>query len=271
MSSPVIRTIEKKPVEPCTEDTVNINHVTFESEGEPVQALLYEPADRQRPHPAVVISPSRLREIGDLDWLARPLAERGYVALCQAYRDGDTRYQLRDVEDVRSALNWLQAWKNVDVSSIGLIGHSRGGSASLQAAALDERVRSTVALNSPIDIARYVSALKAHARSRYDLMVRGYGGGPESDPEFYRAISPITYADRLTTPVLLIHGEADLIAPQEHSTWMRDALIKAGNLRASLQLVPSMGHFFEVGLKGYLFDDIVRRCTDWLVATLRTS
>ena len=27
MSSPVIRTLKKKPVEPCTEDTVNINHV----------------------------------------------------------------------------------------------------------------------------------------------------------------------------------------------------------------------------------------------------
>src|SRR4029453_11957976 len=98
-----------------------------------------------------------------MNWLARPLHARGYTVLVQGYRGRTTRYQARDVTDVRHAISFLrQRLQKTDLMG-GLVGHSRGGSASLRAAALDTRVRSTVALSSPIDIARYMLALRFHS------------------------------------------------------------------------------------------------------------
>jgi dipeptidyl aminopeptidase/acylaminoacyl peptidase len=43
---------------------------------------------------------------------------------------------------------------------------------------------------------------------------RGYiGAAPWEAPEVYRAMSPLTYADRITTPLLILHSEEDLRCP----------------------------------------------------------
>ena len=37
-----------------------------------------------------------------------------------------------------------------------------------------------------------------------------FGATPWDDPAYYREISPITYADRITTPLLIQHAENDI-------------------------------------------------------------
>jgi dipeptidyl aminopeptidase/acylaminoacyl peptidase len=96
-------------------------------------------------------------------------------------------------------------------------------------------VRSTVALSPPTDHVRYVRGLREYSPSRYAEMVKSHGGTPEEAAEYYREISPVTHAARIKTPVLLIHGTLDLIAPHDHSQWMYEALVKAGNPRAKLR------------------------------------
>ncbi|GGC64912.1 hypothetical protein GCM10011504_48700 [Siccirubricoccus deserti] len=248
---------------------VHVAPVTLTSGGEPIRAVLYQlDGGADRPRPAVVLSPPRLRTIEQLDWLARALAARGIVVLAQAFRNGASRYQLRDVEDVCAAVSWLTGLPGVDAARIGAVGHSRGGSASLRAAAADVRIRSTVALAPPTDVARYVRGLQDYAPSRYRTMVAGYGATPDEEPDYYRAISPIAYADRIRTPVFLVHGTLDLIAPHEHSEWMRAALLRAGNARVRLELVEGMGHFFELGMAGYQFVRIAGLAAAWFEETL---
>jgi dipeptidyl aminopeptidase/acylaminoacyl peptidase len=233
-----------------------------------LQALVYERRAGAVSRPAVIVSPARLRDIESLEWLSRALAERGYIVVAQRFRDGTVRYQLRDVEDVSAAITFAIGLAGVDAARIGVIGHSRGGSASLRAAAIDARVRSTVALSPPVDIAHYVQSLRDYAPTRYALMVAGYGGTPGDDPDYYRAIAPLTYADRIKTPVLLIHGVADMVAPPEHSRWMHEALCRSGNLRARLELLPGLGHFFEEGGLGYRTERVVGLTIDWFDETL---
>src|SRR5262245_33814045 len=134
---------------------VTANPVTFTSEGEPVQAVLYQGAGGGK-EPALVLSPGRIRDLKGIEWLSRALADRGYVVLAQRYRDGDVRYYGRDAEDIRNAISYLAKLSGVDGARIGIVGHSRGGMASLLAAATDVRVRSTVALSAPTDHLRYV-------------------------------------------------------------------------------------------------------------------
>jgi dipeptidyl aminopeptidase/acylaminoacyl peptidase len=40
-----------------------------------------------------------------------------------------------------------------------------------------------------------------------------FGATPYTDPELYRRMSPVVYADRITTPLLILHSENDLRCP----------------------------------------------------------
>jgi dipeptidyl aminopeptidase/acylaminoacyl peptidase len=251
-----------------SDDLVARRPVAIPSGDEVIEAIVYESHGAAAARPAVVISPARLRNIESLEWLSRALAARSYVVVAQRFREGSVRYQLRDVEDVSATITFAAGLAGVDSSRIGVIGHSRGGSASLRAAAVDARVRSTVALSPPIDIARYVRTLREYAPTRYELMVTGYGGTPDDDPAYYRAIAPLTHADHIKTPVLLIHGLADMVAPPEHSQWMHEALRKSGNPWCRLELLPGLGHFFEEGGSGYRVEKVVDLTLDWFDETL---
>jgi len=203
-----------------------------------------------------------------MNWLARPLHARGYTVLVQGYRGRTTRYQARDVTDVRHAISFLrQRLQNTDLM-VGLVGHSRGGSASLRAAALDTRVRSTVALSSPIDIARYMLALRFHSPSRYQMLTTSYGGEPSDQRAYYEEISPLHYAALIRTPVLLVHGTDDMVAPKEHSEWMMAALTSSGNSSSRLELIDGAGHFFERRFRGHDFERVVTAVDTWFAETL---
>ncbi|MBI2372023.1 MAG: S9 family peptidase [Deltaproteobacteria bacterium] len=248
---------------------VTITPLTITSEGAPVQAILYQPREVTGRLPALVLSPGRGRDIKGLEWLSRALAERGYIVLAQRYRDGDIRYYLRDADDIRHAISHLQGLPNVDPGRVGIIGHSRGGMASLLAAAKDPRVRSTVALSAPTDHVRYVRGLREYAPSRYGEMVKSRGGTPDEVPEYYREISAVNHASQIKTPVLLIHGTLDLVAPHDHSQWMYDALVKTGNPRVKLEMLPRLGHFFEDTYRPHQFGKVVELASRWFAETLK--
>lgn len=239
-----------------------MNRITFDSEGEPVRALLYGPRGSDR-HVGIVMSPGRVANLEELDWLAGPLAKAGYTVLVQGYREAQTRYQLRDVVDIRHAVSWLKA-SGGEIRSIAAIGHSRGASASLRAAANDTRIDTTISLCAPIDVGHYMSSLEAYSPSRYRLLLEAYGASPGSDPEYYSQISPLTYASRGTSSVLLIHGADDMVSPKEHSEWMHAALVRHGRARVRLEVIVGAGHFFESRFSGYLFPQVLELVVGWL-------
>ena len=252
---------------PCPEGDPGGIFLAYTSEGEPVEARLYQPMEPTG-RPGLVVSPSRVTTVAEMGWLARPLLARGYTVLVQGYRRGALRYQIRDVVDVRNAISCLEENLHCDRMRIGLVGHSRGGSASLRAAALDRRVKSTVALSAPIDIARYMNGLREHSPSRYAILAKGYGGTPAEDPEYYRAISPLQYAGQIATPVLLVHGSDDMVAPKENSEWMYAALTASGNTNARLEIIAGVGHFFEHRFQAQQFEHVVDLIDRWFVETL---
>lgn len=59
-------------------------------------------------------------------------------------------------------------------------------------------------------------------------------GGDES----LASISPVAHVDRITIPVLLVHGQDDTVAPLEQSRIMAEAMQKAGK---PVQLVVQKG------------------------------
>lgn len=135
-----------------------IEKVHFYSEGVRLTGLMYyERRSGRRPGIAVCHGFGGLKE-GTPPNIARRLASLGYVCLTFDYRgfgesDGVPGRLIprEQVEDVRSAVSYLETRPEVDPERLGLYGTSFGGGNVSQVAACDRRVRCTVATVSVTD------------------------------------------------------------------------------------------------------------------------
>lgn len=62
------------------------------------------------------------------------------------------------------------------------------------------------------------------------VIVESYGGGPDELPEVFAARNAVAHADRLTMPLLVIHGTADAPVPIDESRRLVAAIGGRGNL-----------------------------------------
>ncbi len=77
------------------------------------------------------------------------------------------------------------------------------------------------------------------AGKRYELRYMGPEAGLSS-------ISPLFHIDRVTIPILLVHGKDDTRVPFEQSQIMADALTKAGK-SVEFVTLPHEDHFLSQG------------------------
>ena len=107
-------------------------------------------------YPAIVHCPGFRHGFDEYTYRINPMLEAfasaGYVVLyfhCRGFGVSDgARYRcipIEQVEDIRSAVSYMQTRADVDPNRIGLYGISLGGATAPYAAALDERARCTVA------------------------------------------------------------------------------------------------------------------------------
>ena len=238
--------------------------VTYQSNGADVRARVYR-AGSGTESAGVLLCPGRFRDIDGLAFLSLSLAERGYVVLATTYRGMDF---FTDDADTRAGLDYLAELADVDPARLAVVGHSRGGMAALRCAAKDRRVRSVVALAPPTEFSSYVKAMKLLSPQRYEGMIASMGGTEDAEPARYAEISALRYADRIKVPVLLACGTQDLLAPLDHSQWMYEALVDAGNADCRLEVLDGVGHFFEKMYAGYEFDRVATLTAEWLERTL---
>jgi len=112
-----------------------------------------------------------------------------------------------------------------DGDRVGLFGQSFGGYTVNSLITQTDRFKAAASLSGATDLATNYGAFDPAARGwpgiDQDMAANGpiYEGGlgfkidPASDPALYDRNSPLTYADRISTPLLLIHGELDTRAP----------------------------------------------------------
>lgn len=166
------------------------------------------------------------------------LAARGYVALHVDYRnhaesDDDPAYQremrLGYTADVINAVKALRASREVPVDDdrVALFGRSMGGGVVLKALVVAPGLVGAAAPWAS------VSSLEA---DNYRQFVRGDPGDaalvshgtPAQNPRFWRENSSRPYFDRITEPVLMVHGRFDDTCPPPWATATQRALRAAG-------------------------------------------
>jgi dipeptidyl aminopeptidase/acylaminoacyl peptidase len=198
------------------------------------------------------------------------LAARGYVVLYTNPRGSDGYGQafvnaLRgdwggvDYRDVMAGVDWLVAQGFVDEGRMGVTGGSYGGYLTNWIVGQTDRFRAAVSGRST-----------ANRYSHYGHSDLGsftgdwhFGGPPWENADHYLERSPITYAARVTTPLLLESQEQDLRCPIPQAEEFFTALRKLR--RADVQLVrfPGESHGMARGGKPAHRVERLTRIADW--------
>jgi dipeptidyl aminopeptidase/acylaminoacyl peptidase len=110
-----------------------------------------------------------------------------------------------------------------DPERLGVWGPSHGGFATCWVVGHTRRFRAAVAEAAFTDFSTLY-----HQTDAPESFARDLGGKPHEIPDVYRALSPLTYAHRCTTPTLLLHGEDDLRCPIGEAEQFHRVLIDAG-------------------------------------------
>jgi len=96
----------------------------------------------------------------------------------------------------------------IDPERIGVMGGSYGGYMTSWIIGHTDRFRCAISERAVNEMA------SEDGSSDFAGFFRGYvGAHPWEAPEAYRQISPLTYADQITTPTLILHSEDDLRCP----------------------------------------------------------
>jgi len=128
-----------------------------------------------------------------------------------------------------------------DPRRLGVMGHSYGGYATFCLITQTNKFRAAVALAGPTDYASYYGEFSLNKRytdtpldfprTMYELegtsaITQGLGTPPWKNMDLYRRNSPISYVEKVDTPVMIIHGDMDVAVPIEQAEQFFSALYR---------------------------------------------
>jgi dipeptidyl aminopeptidase/acylaminoacyl peptidase len=230
-------------------------HVTFPSfDGTDVHGLLYLPRlTGTGPAPVVVTLHGGPTAQGrpNFDAITQYLLSRGYAVFDFNYR-GSTGYgqeftqadnmrrrpdQIRDLE---AAAHYLRDRPEVDGTRLAAMGGSYGGFMTLAALAWYPELY-TAGVNI-VGVANWITALEdaSPALKNSDLIEYGDIDDP-ADREFFRSISPIEFADRITGHLMVLHGANDPRVPVAEADQIVAAVRERGG-EVTYMRFPDEGH-----------------------------
>ena len=146
------------------------------------------------------------------------LAIEGYIVVLTRINYATNRVGESAVQAVEETLNKVQSKYAVDLTNVGIIGHSFGGYETNYILTESSMFKAAVSGSGVADIVSdYFTAHKMFLNSnisRYTNEQFGFTGGFYELKNEYLANSPILRADRINTPLLLWSGKND-----EHVEW----------------------------------------------------
>jgi dipeptidyl aminopeptidase/acylaminoacyl peptidase len=155
------------------------------------------------------------------------------------------------INSVVSAAKYLSKLPYVDSTKLGIQGHSFGGwetnflvthstnlfTAACEASGVSNQISAYDQLNSG-------GSRQGFYETESQGSPYGFGVTPWTHPGLYSENSPVLFADKVTTPLLMMHGDKDDAVPYAQATEMFLALKRAGK-RVWLLEYPNAGHFVE--------------------------
>jgi dipeptidyl aminopeptidase/acylaminoacyl peptidase len=130
-----------------------------------------------------------------------------------------------DLEDWRHAAEWLKAQPFVDGGRLAVFGGSYGGFATLSCVTrLPEYWRAAVDIVGPSNLLTFVRAVPP----QWLRSMAKWVGDPDTEEEFLRERSPITYVEQVRAALMVIQGAKDPRVVKSESDQMVERLRELG-------------------------------------------
>jgi hypothetical protein len=162
-------------------------------------------------------------------------------------------------DDIRAAVTYLRARKDIDPERIGLVGHSEGGVIAPMIAATDPRIRAIVVMAGPGD--RGIEIVMAQNKyvvdrdtgvtvAQKDSVLRA--ARASLDPakqtipwmKFFLLFDPAVAAGRVKAPTLILQGATDRQVPVDQADKLAALIRAGGNADVTVKIIPATNHLF---------------------------
>ena len=214
--------------------TTRVNYPS--RDGQVIPGFITTPANHSGPLPFVVLvhgGPSG-RDGPGFNWIVQFLVSRGYGVFQPQFRGssgfgeafqeaGHQQWGGRMQDDVTDGTRWLISQKLADPTRICVAGSGYGGYSALMGAIKEPSLYACAAGYGAItDLNMLLRRMKAFAFSDINRPL------VKNDEQDADDISPVEHAAEINIPVLLVHGQNDILVPYDHSKDMERALKRAG-------------------------------------------
>jgi dipeptidyl aminopeptidase/acylaminoacyl peptidase len=145
-----------------------------------------------------------------------------------------------DVDDTAAILGECHARGLASPSRTIMVGGSSGGLTVLGVLAHHAGIAAGGMVASPVTDLAGLAASSHRFEAHYTLTLVG----PPSAADRYRERSPLSYAERIRVPLLVLHGDADPVVPVDQSVRLAERVRAAGG-DVELHVFPGEGHGFR--------------------------
>ncbi len=212
--------------------------VTWHSkDGLEITGILYKPENLKpgAPAPAVlwIHGGPEAEDVFRLDPWAQYLAQEGYLVLEPNYR-GSTGYGEKfrnlnvedsgggEADDVAAGAQYLVDQKLADPKRLAIGGGSHGGTmVAYMVTKYPSLFHAAIEMYGVVDRAVFNERSNRNSAIRWQMKM---GGPPAEKPEVYRKANALLDVDKITTPLLVLHGENDPQVPPIESAMFVKAL-----------------------------------------------
>jgi acetyl esterase/lipase len=232
--------------------------ITYVKFADTALTLDYYPSQIVGKKPCIIVVHGGSWSSGDskqLPELNSKLARDGYNVTAINYRMAPKYQSPAPVEDVRSALKYLQQHAdelNIDPNNFVLLGRSAGAQIALLAAyTLNEAsIKGVIDLYGPADMVWGYSIPSNPLIMNSRAVMEAYLGGSYSMvPKNYAASSPVAFVSKRSVPTLIIHGQNDVLVAYDHSRRLSEKL-DADSVKSYWLKLPWATHGFDYNLNG---------------------
>jgi dipeptidyl aminopeptidase/acylaminoacyl peptidase len=227
-------------------------------DGLEIQGLLIVPAEAEAtdaPFPLMTLVHGgpydRFADELQLGWMlwGQWLATAGYAVFLPNPRGGLGRGHdfadrvagavgIEDWADIEAGLNQLVAESIADPKRLGIGGWSQGGFMSAWAVGQTDRFKACIMGAGVSDWGMMVATSDL---PHFEAMLGGSTGWEGPGPHRHDALSPISFASRVATPVLVLHGADDSRVPVSQGRFFAQAL-REHAVPCELVVYPREGH-----------------------------
>lgn len=206
---------EAVAIAPPFDGLVELHKIWYLSDGLKVVGFVVRPNLDQDQFPVVIFNRGGNREYGKIDDEFLPVlatfAMHGYIVIASQYRGNDggegvEQYGGADVNDVLNLIPLAESLPSVAAGKIAMLGASRGGMMTYIALSRTNKVKAAAVYSGLVDcIQTFNERGPVYRQGLIDLI----GGTPEEKEAEYKQRSANYWPEKIDTPLLILHGDAD--------------------------------------------------------------